>query len=219
MVIGISPALIMALVGSLVFFLLTVFYHGQYQTRLTFIFALFVMAIVLVARISMEEGIEYASLFAIPLAVVTVLAMIRFVRIEGPLAGMSLLINCGLIAVVWWCAHKLTWDCTLIDDREDASGEGLLQNIGFDAETVEDQARESQAEPQQVEARADGKQEQIVDWWQRFVGRRRRAHTPGVWVVYFSLAALPLFGIGQWPVAGSRFCYFAFTWPVHWACC
>ena len=27
--------------------------------------------------------------------------------------------------------------------------------------------------------------------------RRRRPHAPGVWVVYFSLAALPLFGIGQ----------------------
>ena len=30
MVIGISPALIMGMVGSLLFFLLTVFYHGQY---------------------------------------------------------------------------------------------------------------------------------------------------------------------------------------------
>ena len=63
MVIGISPALIMGMVGSLLFFLLTVFYHGQHETRLHFIFAMFTMAIVLIARISMEEGIEYASLF------------------------------------------------------------------------------------------------------------------------------------------------------------
>ncbi len=34
-------------------------------------------------------------------------------------------------------------------------------------------------------------------WWDRFVQRRRRPHAPGVWIVYFSLAALPLFGIGQ----------------------
>ncbi|MGD0517711.1 MAG: DUF4129 domain-containing protein, partial [Thermoguttaceae bacterium] len=34
-------------------------------------------------------------------------------------------------------------------------------------------------------------------WWQRFIDRRRRPHAPGVWVIYFSLAALPLFGIGQ----------------------
>ncbi len=30
-------------------------------------------------------------------------------------------------------------------------------------------------------------------WWRRSRGK----HTPGVWVLYFSLAALPLFGIGQ----------------------
>jgi hypothetical protein len=33
-IIAISPALIMALVGSLVFFLLELFYQGQYQARL-----------------------------------------------------------------------------------------------------------------------------------------------------------------------------------------
>ena len=50
MVIGISPALIMAMVGSLLFYLLEVFYSGQYQARLTLIFAMFVLAIVLIAR-------------------------------------------------------------------------------------------------------------------------------------------------------------------------
>ena len=34
-------------------------------------------------------------------------------------------------------------------------------------------------------------------WWDRFLERRRRPHAPGVWVVYFSLAALPIFGFGQ----------------------
>ena len=33
--------------------------------------------------------------------------------------------------------------------------------------------------------------------WARFVEHRKRPHAPGVWVIYFSLAALPLFGIGQ----------------------
>ena len=65
-VIGISPTLIMFLVGSLVFFLLTVFYHGQYPERLTFIFALFVMATVLIARIGMENGKEYAACSPFP---------------------------------------------------------------------------------------------------------------------------------------------------------
>jgi hypothetical protein len=39
-----------------------------------------------------------------------------------------------------------------------------------------------------------------LTWWQRYERYRdaqKRKHTPGVWVVYFSLAALPLFGLGQ----------------------
>src|SRR5262249_32389425 len=41
----------------------------------------------------------------------------------------------------------------------------------------------------------------LLGWWQRYQSYqqawRRRPHTPGIWVVYFSLAALPLFGLGQ----------------------
>ncbi len=58
--IAVSPALIMALVGSLVFFLIEVMYVGEYQARLMYVFALFVFAAVLVARISIESGSEYA---------------------------------------------------------------------------------------------------------------------------------------------------------------
>ena len=82
MVIGISPSLIIVMIWSLVVFLLAVLYRGPYPTRLAFIFAMFVMGAVLVTRISIEEGTEYASLFAIPLAVAMGLAAMRFVRIS-----------------------------------------------------------------------------------------------------------------------------------------
>src|SRR5262249_50039770 len=40
-----------------------------------------------------------------------------------------------------------------------------------------------------------------LGWWARYRQYRseqsKKPHTPGVWVVYFSLAALPLFGLGQ----------------------
>ncbi len=42
------------------------------------------------------------------------------------------MIDCGLIGIVWWSADKLTWDCPLIDESEEDSGEGLLQSIGFE---------------------------------------------------------------------------------------
>src|SRR6187401_2722670 len=116
LVVAISPALIMLLVGSLVFFLIEVFYQGQYEARLLFVMAMFVMAIVCVARIAMEEGAGYASLFGVPLALVTALALSRFVEVRGPMAAFGPLVNWGLMALIWWSAHKLTWDCTLIDD-------------------------------------------------------------------------------------------------------
>jgi hypothetical protein len=40
----------------------------------------------------------------------------------------------------------------------------------------------------------------MMSWWQRytqFAAAERKRHTPGTWVVYYSLAAFPLFGIGQ----------------------
>lgn len=205
MVVGISPVLIMAMVGSLLFYLLTVFYHGQYEFRLAFIFAMFVMAIVLIARISMEEGIEYAALFAVPLAIVTLLALMRFVHIQGRLAPYSTMINAGLMALVWWSAHRLTWDCTLIDENQDSSGEGLLQGMGFTQETVQNQAAEqanglAEESDERGGAAADGAAEESSrpGWWRRLMDRRRRAHAPGIWVVYFAVAALPLFALGQW---------------------
>ena len=101
--IAVNPALVMALVGSLVFMLLEVFYQGDYEIRLQYIFALFVFAAVLVARISMEEGAERAAIFALPLAVVTLLALNRFVEYRGgPLAGLHWLINSALLGLVWW---------------------------------------------------------------------------------------------------------------------
>src|SRR5579871_1017110 len=115
LVIAISPALIMTLVGSLVFFLLEVCYRGQFESRVHWVMFWFVFAAVLVARIAIEQGKEQAYIFAIAMFFVSTLAVFRFV--DAVLVGLILL------AVVWWSSSKLTWDCTLIDDSEDASGE------------------------------------------------------------------------------------------------
>ena len=63
MVVAINPALIMVLIGSLVYFLLEMFYQGQYPERLHFCLTAFIFAAVLIARISMEEGWEHAAPF------------------------------------------------------------------------------------------------------------------------------------------------------------
>ncbi|MDX1948352.1 MAG: DUF4129 domain-containing protein [Pirellulaceae bacterium] len=189
LVVAISPALIMLLVGSLVFFLVEVCYQGQYQGRLLFVLAMFVLAIVCVARIAMVEGASYAALFGLPLAVLVAIALLRFVQFEGPLAEASGLINLGLMALVWWSAHKLTWDCTLIDNDRDASGEGLLQVL----------AKQGAPAP----APTENEPAKSPLWWERWTKPDDRPHAPGLWVVYFSLAALPMFGVLGWlvPVA------------------
>ncbi len=195
LVIAISPALIMLLVGSLVFFLIEVFYQGNFQGRLQYIFALFVIGAVLIGRISIEDGRERASLFAAPLGIAILLAINKFVAFQGGgLAAFSFLINCGLIALVWWSADKLTWDCTLIDESEEDAGEGLLEAVGLDAPGKAALQKEIAPQPPQP---AEVESSPAAGWWQRFIERRRRPHAPGVWVVYFSLAAVALFGLGQ----------------------
>ncbi|MGH7139325.1 MAG: hypothetical protein ACREHD_26570, partial [Pirellulales bacterium] len=184
-VIALSPFLIMVLVGSLCFFLLEVGYRGQFSGRLHWILFWFVVGTVGIARISMEEGAERASLYGLGLAGAVAVAVVRFV--DSPWIAW------GLMALTWWCAHKLTWDCTLIDDEQDASGEGLLQVAGLE---------------EGIGAGGVSADDELTDdkpkrraWWQRLLEspeeRRRQPHAPGVWVIYFSLAALPLFGLGQ----------------------
>jgi hypothetical protein len=189
-VIAISPALIMALVGSLVFFLIQVFYRGSFAGRMEYIFALFVFAAVLIARISIDEGREYSMLYAIPLAVAMLLVLGRF-------TSSSVLFNILLIGVVWWCVDKLTWDCTVIDEREDASGEGLLQTAGLESSHDSSTADSSRAAGDLEATTSRSLPSAPKGLWERFVAHRKRPHAPGVWVIYFSLAALPLFGIGQ----------------------
>ena len=109
--IAISPALIMALVGSLVFFLVAVLYHGDFAARLNWILFFFVFGAVLIARISMQPGIaERASLYGLILGGLVWVALLSFVdwSNSGPLAPFGWAIDLGLIAVVWWCAHRLT---------------------------------------------------------------------------------------------------------------
>lgn len=206
LVIAISPVLIITMIGSLVFFLLEVFYRGQHDARLHMIFGLFVFAAVLIGRIAIEEGKERAHLFAAPLAIVTFLALQRYVQIQGVLGGgFNTLWNVLLIALIWWCAHKLTWDCTLIDETERDSGEGLLESAGLDRPHRSD--AESSDRQQQEEQRPEGTTSRggpKLGWWERFAEQQRRPHAPGVWVVYFSLAALPLFGVGQMFIPADR---------------
>jgi hypothetical protein len=173
LVIAVSPVLIMLLVGSLSYFLIEVFFRGEAIGSVRWVMFWFVMAVMLVSRIGIEEGVGKAAGYGLALAAATWLYLIRI--------HPAFILGMILLGTIWWCSHKLTWDCTLIDDTEDASGSGLLQTAG-------DWKKSASAEkkPPKTKAPKPGqKQKPAVP------------HPPGLWVVYFSLAALPLFGIGQ----------------------
>ena len=190
LVIGISPALIMLLVGSLSFFLIEVFFQGEAVGSVRWVMFWFVMAVVLVSRIGIEQGKGQAAIYGLALAAATWLYLMRI----HPAYFLGMI----LLGIVWWCAHKLTWDCTLIDDDEDASGGGLLQTAG----EIKNFLPPGKTQAKDSSVKAGHKPQPAAP------------HPPGLWVVYFSLAALPLFGIGQMLLPGgdleSRHVGFAF---------
>lgn len=196
--VGINPALIMVLIDSLVFYLLAIFYGGGYDARVMFIFAMFIMGAVAVCRISMEEGAGYAANFGFPLGLVALFAINRFGQFTGALAPFSALINAGIIGLIWFLAHKLTWDCTLFDERADTSDQGLLQAAGLEGEqpVSDENAAEDPIDPLLVVREEEPKEE--LPAWLKWFEPSKRPHAHGVWVIYFSLLALPAFGLGQW---------------------
>lgn len=187
LMIVISPALVMLMVGSLCYFAINCFYVGSFDGRLYFATGLFVFAAVLVSRISIEEGREYASMFAVPLSITTLLSLMRYTD-----AGIWFL--APMVAFIWWSTDKLTWDCTVVDHKKDASGKGLLKTIGMDDEPPGESDDDAEID---LSATTSKEKADEKSFWQRWVERRQRKHTPGVWVIYFGMAAIPIFGIGQ----------------------
>lgn len=202
LVVAVCPTLIAFFVGSLMFFLIEVFYEGEFKLRVMWVMANFVMAVVCIARIAMEEGWAYASLYAVGIAVAVGLVL-------PGLAAVSPLVLWPILALVWWVANKLTWDCTLIDDSQDASGQGLLEQMRLEKSgSAMGEAPSGTSTPAGVSATAEpeattGNSEREFTWWENLFEPDRRPHAPGVWVIYFSLAGLPLFGIGGWFVSAS----------------
>ena len=203
-----GPILIMCLVGSLLFFFIEVFYHGGYNTRVLWIFGLFVFAAVLVSRISIELGKERAYLYGLALGAAIFFVTSALFKFEGPFASLSPLINLTLICLVWWSAAKLTWDCTLVDDSRDTSAQGLIELVRRKARFEDNGDLDDTA--QQSATESTGQQPEISNPLKWLF--KKSKNSPGLWVLYFSAAALPIFGFGQAfiPVANSGSRQFAF---------
>ena len=195
LVLAFSPALVIGLVSSLVLFLLEVLYAGAYGERLTTILFCFVMGVVLITRITLTADIaDRAGLYGLVLGGLVWLGMQQFVEYpEGsPARSFAWLINLALMGVVWWSGHRLTRDCTHVDADAEIGNEGLL-----DAAGVSPGAVNTEESAHEADAAADGKKKDWLARYRAYREEQRKKRIPGVWVVYFSLAALPLFGMGQ----------------------
>ena len=195
--IAICPVLIMLLVGSFVFFLVEIGYGGTHSGKLGWTLFWFVLAMVLITRIAIEKGYDHAGIYAFGLAAATGLVVTQYVN--------NFFGAWCILGLIWWATNKLTWDCTLIDEEVDASGEGLLQAAKLEVPAkAPDNAPSADTEgsaPTENQGRGAPVKPRRPAWWklvyQKSSSSSAKPHAPGLWVLYFSLAALPVFGLGQ----------------------
>jgi hypothetical protein len=160
----------------------------------------FVFGAVLIARISIQFGRHKAMIYTVALGGVVYLAMLTYIKFNsGLMRAIGPVINLGLMVLIWWCANKLTWDCTQFDEEREAGGRGLLAATGL-------QSMEAPPEPKGPPEDETPKKKKkpavgFLAWVDRYDAYReeekKKPHTPGTWVIYFGLAAVPLFILGQ----------------------
>ena len=168
--IAVAPVLIFLMISSLANFLILVLYRGGFQSRLSWTVMCFTMGIVAVARIAIERDRVYSYGYAAALGLATLLVMSQLVD--------SFLFCIFILVVVGYLADLIVRDCTLIDDDVDASGEGLIDSGHL---FLKKQMQESIGEHDELKTEHP----------------RRKTSQPGRTVMYLALAALPLFGLGQ----------------------
>ena len=191
---GFSPMLIVGMICCLVFFLVTVIYSGNFTIRLMYILGLYTFASVFTARIAIEQSRTLATTYASILGVATLIVTMRFVQFSGALAPFSVPATIGFLVLIAYLADRITHDCTVIDDSSDGANEGLLQSLGLVPSAVTSSDRKQR--PTEQSLFSDAPETDLNPIVKTKIAKRKR-HNPGVWVLYFALLAIPLFGLGQ----------------------
>ena len=204
--IAVAPLLIFFMISSLANFLMLVFYQGPNPLRVAWIVLMFTMGFVGIARIAIEQDRAYSLGYAAVLGVAGFLSMTRFVG--------SPIFCAFILAVIAYLADRIVDDCTLIDDSVDSSGQGL---VDFGRKAFKKQiklAKEAQRQSAKTDPLSqagevtrdessrndDSKATRPASGGgdpKRPRGGRGRKSQPGRTVMYLAIAALPLFGLGQ----------------------
>jgi hypothetical protein len=159
-----------------------------------YIFGLYTFASVFTARIAIEQSRTLATSYAAVLGIATLGVTMRFVQFSGALAPFSIPATIGFLVLIAYLADRITHDCTLIDDASDGSSEGLLQSLGMVRGLLSDQDRKKNRKSETVLPNSTPTDEATSGNTKTL---KKKRHNPGVWIVYFSFFAIPLFGLGQ----------------------
>ena len=138
---------------------------------------MFTMGAVCVARIAIEQSRQYSIGYLAALAMAAFVVMSRFV------VG-SVVFCAGILALIAYLSDRIVHDCTLIDDTQDASGQGLIDFGSSQLKRQLDAPASDQISGSEIES---AREEQPA----------KAGHQPGRTVMYLAIAALPLFGFGQ----------------------
>ena len=201
---AIAPIFIIGMIGSLVYFVITVCYQGSYTERLMWILGLYTIAAVLIARIAIEQSRPLAFTYMFVLAAATLVVTPQFFVVSGAMALFSFPILVCLLVMVAVLADRITWDCTSMNEQVQSTGVGLLQSLGLvKSERIQSamKSRSMSTTAESPTVNANSKK-----------SATKRKHNPGVWVLYFALLALPLFGIGQMVIRSPGDRRWAFTY-------
>ncbi|TVP95339.1 MAG: DUF4129 domain-containing protein [Planctomycetaceae bacterium] len=205
-VMAICPSLIVLLLSSLVYFLILCVYQGGYPGRLGYIWFMFILGAVNIARLSIEQSRKYAFGYAAVLGLATFFVLGRLGVVSGPAAAFAPFVTAALIAIVWFLADRVTYDCTLIDDDEDPGDQGLLDGLtrppgeAFEPQVVAADTADTAAtaDRKPVDPASSDAVKKIARR-----SRRRRTRQPGRTVLWLTAAALPMFGLGQATLHGQ----------------
>ena len=201
---AIAPIFIIGMIGSLVYFVITVCYQGSYTERLMWILGLYTIAAVLIARIAIEQSRQLAFTYMFVLAAATLVVTPQFFVVSGAMAIFSFPILVCLLVMIAVLADRITLDCTSMNEQVQSTGVGLLQSLGL----VKSERNQSAMKSRSISATGEAP---TVNANTKKSATKRK-HNPGVWVLYFALLALPLFGIGQMVIRSSGDRRWAFTY-------
>jgi Domain of unknown function (DUF4129) len=172
------------MISGLVNFLVMLFYQGNFPARVTWTLFFYTMGAVAIARIAIEQTRAYAHGYAF------ILGIAGFFVMSGYLG--SVVFTALILFIISFLADRIVHDCTLIDETADASGQGL---VDFGKDLVHAHLNKPESEPV---ATASGESSSTnSDSPATKKAKFRSTHQPGRTVMWLALAALPLFGLGQ----------------------